>query len=182
MEKIEEFIKIHFNNAIKLKIRFKKTEPKEWTSLIVANELMLQYGHLINTTYHNDYIDEKNRNITNIKDELSDVLLQLCYLSYLENVSFEDIEKYAIDKIDIEYISILIGQLIEALMEKEGYRYKKSRSGFKNIEDFIKDRIKRIFVLVFNYIEKNKIDMVYEFNLMLEDANNFLDNYVQENN
>ena len=119
MENIKEFLNIHYENAIRLKERFKKTEPKEWTPLIVVCELNVQYGHLLNTIHHNAYFEEIGRNIVNTNDEISDVLLQLSYLSYLENINMNNMDKYKNEDIDIEYAAILLGQLSEAIMEKE---------------------------------------------------------------
>ena len=178
MENIKEFLNIHYENAIRLKERFKKTEPKEWTPLIVVCELNVQYGHLLNTIHHNAYFEEIGRNIVNTNDEISDVLLQLSYLSYLENINMNNMDKYKNEDIDIEYAAILLGQLSEAIMEKEKYRYRKERTGFNNLDEFIEDRIFRLFIIIGNFAKKNKINIIKEFNLMLDDANNFLDNYV----
>lgn len=179
MKIINDFLNSQFDNAIKLKERFKKTEPKKWTSLTVVCELNVQYAHLINTTYHDNYLDEKGRNIVNTNDELCDVLLQLCYLSYLEGININNIKKYKNKKINIEYAIILLGQLTEAIMEKEKYRFNKNRIGFNSINDFIEDRLLRLFIIVGNFALNNKINIIKEFDLMLIDANNFLDNYVQ---
>ena len=64
MENIKEFLNTHYENAVRLKERFKKTEPKEWTPLIVICELNVQYGHLLNTIHHNAYFEEIGRNIS----------------------------------------------------------------------------------------------------------------------
>ena len=178
MEKLKEFIEIHYENAIKLKEKFKKTEKKEWTPLIVACELSVQYGHLMNILHKDEFLEEKNRNIVDINDEISDILLQLTYLSYLEKINFKDLNNYKLEDINIEYVSILLGQLIETLMEKEDYRFKKYRYGFSNNDLFIQDRIIRIFIIVFNFTKKNNVDIIKSFNLMLDDANKFLNNYV----
>ncbi len=180
MENIKEFLNTHYENAIRLKERFKTTEPTEWTPLIVICELSVQYGHLINTIHHNAYLEERGRNIVNTNDEISDVLLQLSYLSYLENINIDNIDKYKNEDIDIEYAIILLGQLTEAIMEKENYRYSKERIGFNNIDEFIEDRIFRLFTIIGNFAKKNMINIIKEFDLMLDDANNFLDNYVQK--
>lgn len=182
MEELKEFLITHYENAIRLKERFKYTEPKEWTSLMVCCELSVQYGHLINTLYHNTYLDENNRNITNTSDEISDVLLQLSYLSYLEKVDFKKINHYPVLDIHVEHLSILLGQLMEALMEKENYRFKKERIGFVDIHEFIEDRIIRMLLVVSNFAKKNGIDMIKSFQNMLNDANGFLNSYVSEVN
>jgi len=179
MEMLKKFFSTHYENAIRLKERFKCTEPKIWSSLIVSNELAVQYGHLINTTYQDEFFNENNRNIVNVGDEVADVLLQLCYLGYLEEVDFTKIDGYEIKDIDVKYGVILLGQLIEALMEKEGYRYRKERVGFETIQHFIEDRIIRLLLVVYKFSCLNNLDIVNDFDLMLKDANGFLDRYVQ---
>lgn len=179
MEMLKNFLSIHYKNAIELKERFKSIESKNWNSLIVSNELVVQYGHLINTIYQDESLNEDGRNIVNTNDEISDVLLQLCYLGYIEQVDFSKIEQYEIKDIDIKLGSILLGQLVEVLMEKEGYRYKKDRYGFKNNQLFIEDRIIKLLLIIYNFSKNNNIDIISDFKLMLEDANGFLDSYVQ---
>ena len=142
---------------------------------------MFSYGHLINTIHHNSYLDEKGRNIINTKDGNIRCITSIkSYLSYLQNIDIGNIDKYKNEDINIEYATILIGQLTEALMEKENFRYSKDRTDFNSIDEFIEDRILRLFVMIGNFAEKNKINIIEEFDLMLEDANNFLDNYVQK--
>lgn len=77
MNDIIYFIDNYYDKAIELKERFKVTEDKKWDSLTVISELNVQFGHL--TYLLSDYKEygEKNRNIHNVGDELSDVLLQI---------------------------------------------------------------------------------------------------------
>lgn len=75
-----EFLENCFDNAIKLKERFKITEKKEWNSLIVILELNIQIGHYTSLLSNNEYTTEKGRKISDKADELSDILLQLCAL------------------------------------------------------------------------------------------------------
>lgn len=179
MEMLKKFLNAHYQNAIELKERFKCIESKEWNSLIVSNELVVQYAHLINTINQDEYLNEKGRNIVNTNDEISDVLLQICYLGYMEQVDFFKIEDYEIKEVDIKLGIVLLGQLVEALMEKEGYRFKKDRCGFQDNQQFVADRIIKLLLIIYNFSKKNNIDIVSDFKLMLEDASAFLDNYVQ---
>lgn len=179
MEMLKNFLSTHYQNAIKLKERFKCIEPKEWNSLIVSNELVVQYAHLINSINQDEDLNEEGRNIVNTNDEISDVLLQLCYLGYLEQVDFSKIENYHVKEVDIKLGIVLLGQLVEALMEKEGYRFKKNRCGFQDNQQFIEDRIVKLLLIIYNFSKNNNINIVSDFKLMLEDASAFLDNYVQ---
>lgn len=170
-----EFIDKCYEDAVKLKKGFKKTEEKEWNIITVLLELGVQIGHLFDLKCNNIELKENNRNINNIGDEISDVLLQTLYLGFLENVDFKKEIKFEYS--NIEGLMVLYGQLVEAVMEEESYRFKKERNGFENRLEFIKDRILKIYILTINYSLKINIDVITEFNKMKEDAEKFLKNY-----
>ena len=113
---------------------------------------------------------------------MSDILLQLSYLIELENINIEldNYKDYTYDKID--GLPILFGQLSEALLEKNDYRFKKERATFNNIDEFIKDRITKILLICFNYANKNNIDLLKEFDLMYVDATKFLEKKLNNGN
>ena len=72
---------------------------------------------------------------------------------------------------------ILFGQLNEAIMEKYGYRFNKPRKGFSTIDDFIENRILRLFDITYQIAEKYNLEIEREFFLMLNDAYTFLENF-----
>lgn len=170
-----KFIDKCYNNAIKLKEEFKKTEAKEWNIITVLLELGVQIGHIFDLKCNCTILKEYNRNINNIGDEISDVLLQTIYLGYLENVNFK--KNIAFDYSNLDGIIVLYGQLLEAVMEEESYRFKKERNGFISRKEFIKDRILKIYIIIINYSQKININVINEFEKMKEDAENFLKNY-----
>ena len=88
MNILEHFVKEHYQNAIKLKERFKSIEDKPWDSLTVMAELNVQIGHVFTVLKDCQGLIEPGRAINNLGDEISDVLLQLSYLAYLEGVTF----------------------------------------------------------------------------------------------
>ena len=45
MENIKAFLKENYDEAIKLKERFKITENKEWDAITILAELNVQLGH-----------------------------------------------------------------------------------------------------------------------------------------
>lgn len=59
---MKEFLEREFEKAIILKKAFKKTEEREWNSLIVLNELMIQIGHYANVIRKNEYSIEERKN------------------------------------------------------------------------------------------------------------------------
>lgn len=184
MDYIQSFISNKYVEAVVLKEKFKEVEENEWNSLTVMLELGVQLGHVHNIYIKNQNIDESERNFNNLGDELSDVLLQLMYLSYLENIDFDNISAY--DKFNcpknarLNALSVLYGQLSEALMEKYGYRFYKQRKGFPELNSFIKDRMMRILLIIFAIAKDNNIDMNEEFDRMNEDARNFLSKKLQD--
>ncbi|MGN1337213.1 MAG: hypothetical protein ACI4WW_01935 [Candidatus Coprovivens sp.] len=172
----------HFK-ALELKDKFKVLEKNDWNSITVMNELIVQIGHVFNVLNHNDFIDEIGRTwIKNMGDELSDILLQLSTLAKLENIEFDldNYKDYCYDNLD--GLIVLSGQLSEAILEKNNYRFNKPRKTFNNIDDFIKDRIIKLMLIVFNYSINNNIDINKEFILMYEDASNFIEKKTNNGN
>jgi len=178
MEDIIRFLDIHYKNALKLVSDFDITKNKKWDPQIYLNELYVQLGHVYNVLFNNDEVNETKRKINNLGDELSDVLLQLINLSKILNIDMYEIQKlkdYSYD--NINGISILLGQLTEAVMEINECRFKKSRYGFDSSYDFVKDRIFKLFIITYNISKDYKLDMIKEFGDMLNDANGFLDRF-----
>ena len=172
-----KFLVNNYDKAINLKNKFRLIEIKDWDSLTVVSELTVQIGHIFNFFIKDSEISENNRLFNDLGDELSDVLLQLTYLIYLEEcvISKQDIEAFRdFDYSNIVSLPILLGQLHEALLEKYEYRFDKDRAGFKNRDEFIKDRILRIYLIVFNFAANNNLDLNDEFEKMNQDASNFI--------
>lgn len=175
MNDIIKFLNIHYKNALKLVSDFDITKSKAWDPQIYLNELYVQLGHVYNVLFANDKVNETQRKIDNLGDELSDVLLQLINLAKILNIDMYDIKELE----DYEYnnlngISILLGQLTEAIMEMNECRFKKDRIGFDTSYDFVKDRLFKLFIITYNISKVYKLDMIKEFNDMLKDANGFL--------
>ena len=93
MNNPRDFFNHCLTKAISLKEKFKVLEKNDWNSLTVLLELNVQIGHLVNVVNDDIEIKEDGRCIDNIGDEISDVLLQLSYLSYLEKLNFDNIEE-----------------------------------------------------------------------------------------
>lgn len=183
MNNFVEFIQKNYNKAITLKEKFKKIENKEWDSLTVLLELIVQTGHCINVLKPDEAINEKDRHINNLGDELSDILLQLSYFSYLEKIEFTNLEQYeSYNYNDLTGLIVLLGQTSEALLEKTKYRFDKPRSGFNSKQDFIKDRLIKMFLIIFNFAEANQIKIDKEFDEMIIDASNFIERKILDGN
>lgn len=183
MKDIIDFLNIHYKNAIKLVNDFDITKNKKWDEQIYLNELYVQVGHVYNVLYKDNSINESKRSINNLGDELSDVVLQLMNLA-----NYLNIDMYEITSIkDFEYgningLSVLLGQLTEVIMESNDCRFKKDRDGFKNSYDFVKDRLFKMFIITFKIAKEYKLNMIMEFQLMLDDANAFLKRFKKNKN
>jgi hypothetical protein len=169
------FIDECYNDAITLKEQFKITESKDWDIITVLLELGVQIGHIFDIECNTGSLKEPMRNIHELGDEVSDVLLQTMYLGYLAKVDFK--RKIDFEYYDINGIMVLYGQLVETIMEENSYRFKKERVGFDTRLDFIKDRILKIYLLTINYAKENNINVIEEFKKMKKDAEGFLREY-----
>ncbi len=182
MNDIINFLNTHYKNAIKLVENFNITKEKEWQVGEYINELYVQVGHVYNVIFNDSLVNEEKRDINNLGDELSDVLLQIINISKVLNVNMYDIVDYNNYYYDnINGLSILLGQLTEAIMEMNEYRFKKNRSGFSSSYEFVKDRLYKLFIIAFNISRRYNLDMNEEFSKMLNDANKFLKNFKNNN-
>lgn len=175
MEKVISFLDNCYQKAIKLSNDFSITRDYEWTPLLILNELSIQVGHIYNIAYQSEAVNEPNRSFSNLGDELSDVFLQLIALADSMNIDMYNIRNLKpLKESDWLAFPILFGQLNEAVMEKFGYRFNKPRSGFQTLDEFIENRILRLFDITYQIAEKYHLDIENEFSLMLDDANAFL--------
>lgn len=125
MKDIIKFLDVHYKSALKLVSDFDITKNKAWNPQIYLNELYVQLGHVYNVLFANENVNENKRKIDNLGDELSDVLLQLINLAKIMNINMYDIKDYKDFKYDnINGITILLGQLTEAVMEINECRFK----------------------------------------------------------
>ncbi len=175
MEKVISFLDSYYQKAIKLSNDFSITRDYGWTPLLILNELSIQVGHIYNIAYQSEAVNEPDRVFSNLGDELSDVFLQLIALADSMNIDMYNIRDLKPLKED-DWLSfpVLFGQLNEAVMEKYGFRFNKPRCGFSSTDEFIENRILRLFDITYQIAEKYNLDIEKEFSLMLEDANNFL--------
>lgn len=172
---IIDFLDHYYQKALKLSVDFSITRDFDWTPLLILNELSVQVGHVYNIIYQNPAVDEPQRAFNNMGDELSDVFLQLITLADALNIDLYHIKNLPPVTEDSWFaLPILLGQLNEAVMEKFGYRFNKPRSGFTTTEQFIEDRILRLFVVGYRIAQKYQLSIEREFELMLDDANQFL--------
>ena len=175
MNKVISFLDNYYEKAIKLSNDFSITRDFDWTPLLILNELSVQVGQIYNIVYQSEAVNEPNRSFDNLGDELSDVFLQLITLADSMNIDMYHIKDLKPLKEDSWYsFPVLFGQLNEAVMEKYGFRFNKPRHTFKTTDEFIENRILRLFDITYQIAEKYNLDIETEFQLMLDDANAFL--------
>ncbi len=174
-----EFVKRYYEPSILLKNRFKITEKKDWDYLTVNNELLVQIGHVFTIESNNKNITEDYRRIENIGDEISDIIFQLILLTYYLQYNIDFIE-HNCEEATLESFIIVLGQCSEALLEKSKLRFYKKRPGYETTDDYIKHKISQLFSIIYNFSIEKKVEIYKEYNLMLVDANNFLNNYIEK--
>ena len=179
MNDIIAFLNVHYDNAIRLVKAFEMTKAKEWNQNLYIDESIVQLGHVFNVLSPTESSSETGRKIDNLGDELADVLLQLINLAHVSNIDMyevKELQNYKSKELLNDFV-VLFGQLTEATMENNGYRFRKDRVGFESSYDFIKDRIFKLFIITFEIANEHNLDMIEEFDLMLKDANGFLRNF-----
>lgn len=180
--KINEFITKYYTASVELKEKFKITEEKEWNGLTVLNELQVQIGHVAHIISDNKSFGEKGRHISDIGDEISDVILQLFSYSTkvridLRNLEFcEELNDDTISS-NMMNLLIVIGKLAEITLENEKYRHYKIRYGFPEIKNYLISLFNEFFQIIFSIIKYLNLNIDEEYEKMLKDANKFLDRY-----
>lgn len=183
MEDIKVFLKDNYDDAIKLKERFKITENKEWDAITVLAELNVQLGHFSYLISKYKNYGENGRNINDLGDELSDIVLQLISLCWKLDLDFQNYD-YNYSYITFENVAeamlsfnTVYGQVSEKILEMKEYRHYKIRYGYAKEEDFLCFNIARLFEIVFSIAYDLDLKLSNEFKKMILDASNFLDNY-----
>lgn len=182
-ERIKIFINSKTTDCLALESQFAKIKKHKWnSSVVLIAELNVQLGQLFSILEKTEERLEPERKFDDIGDELSDILLNLLYLSYLEDFNFAeyisvgDIEVLKENSLkSLKSLPIIFGKLSEAILEKNGYRFKKSHGTFPNLESYIRTLISYIYVVIFVYAIDNNIAIEEEFQKMLESAYSFVE-------
>jgi len=175
---IPKFIKNNTPQSMELEERFSRIKENKWTPNTVLHEMGVQLGQLMSFLSATKASEEKGRTFTDVSDELCDISLQLIYLTSALNLNLEHIsanpEYIKFDSTNLFDLYPLYGQITEAFLEEEKNRFSKPREGFKTRLDFIKDRIIKMYIIIFNYAEKHNIDMNKRYREMCSEATQFI--------
>ena len=182
---VRYFLDNYYDKAIELKNRFRITENKKWNSITVLGEMNTQLGHFcLLMSEHKEY-KEVGRNIHDIGDELSDIVLQIIVLAWKLKINLKEYE-YNYKKVEFSSISdallsfnVLYGQVSEIILEKYNYRHYKIRYEFSKVNDFILFKLANMLEIIFNIADTLNVDMSHEFDLMLKDASGFLNRFAR---
>ena len=180
--------------ALNLKSKFKVTEEKEWDSLTICLELMVQIGHL-----NFVLLREKNspdlhipfiKDDTLIEDEICDVLFQLLNLANFTEINLIGVWKSReFDSKNLNCslyenmlnLSNYAGNISDALLML--YNYKDSRDLDK---DILIERIKLCVIKMINHLNnicKNfDINIDVSFKNMIKESEEYLSLYKEHNN
>ena len=123
---VKYFLDNYYDKAIELKKNFKITEDKNWNAITVLGEMNTQLGHFcLLMSEHKEY-KEVGRNIHDIGDELSDIVLQIVALAWKLKLNLKEYE-YNYKKVEFSSINdailsfnVVYGQVSEIILEKYG--------------------------------------------------------------
>lgn len=182
---VKYFLDNYYDKAIELKKNFKITEDKNWNAITVLGEMNTQLGHFcLLMSEHKEY-KEVGRNIHDIGDELSDIVLQIVALAWKLKLNLKEYE-YNYKKVEFSSINdailsfnVVYGQVSEIILEKYKYRHYKIRYEFSKVNDFILYKLANMLEIIFNIANVLNVNMAHEFDLMLNDANKFLDRFAK---
>ena len=185
---MKRFINDYYDKAIELKKMFQITENKKWDQFTVLAELNVQFGHLAYLlSEYKDY-GETNRNIHDLGDELSDVLLQIFALCWKCNIDLKEFNyEYSIPNFNncndaILSFNVVYGQVSEIIMEIEEFRHYKIRYGYSKQTDYLLTNIAKLIEIVFYIGKEYNIDFGFEFDKMFKDASGFLERFEKSKN
>ncbi|ASO18077.1 hypothetical protein FHR81_002474 [Actinoalloteichus hoggarensis] len=163
----------------RLRAGFASTVRQPWTATTAAAEMAVQLGHLAlcllrqRGTDTTD-LDDPHRPITNIGDELADVLLAVLSVPMLADLEPADLPATrpagSADEVG-QLLSLLIavGQLAEAAMIQDGYRHLPTGT-----PPSIQTASAAAATAASTLADSQKLDLVAEFRAMAVDAESFL--------
>lgn len=164
----------------RLRQGFAGTAPQPWTATTAAAELTVQLGHLALCLLHRRRadttdIDDPQRPITNIGDELADVLLATLSVTTLAGMEPAGVSESrpTSGNGEIEaFLRLLVsaGQLAEVAMMRDGFRHQPAGTP-PSIPAAGADAVAACDVLA-NHLN---LDLLAEFRAMVTDAEAFLD-------
>jgi hypothetical protein len=163
----------------RLRVGFASTAPQRWTATTAAAELTVQLGHLALCLLRRRgadtaALDDPQRPISNIGDELADVLLATLSVTTLANTQPADLPALRSTGRDGEIdrllrLLIAAGQLAEATMMYDGFRHRPTGTP-PSIAAASASAVAGCEALA----HRLGVDLLAEFGVMVADAEAFL--------
>ena len=177
---IISFIEDYNEKCKVLRKGFYELEQRMWTNIMYWSELSIQLQHFIFATSNNknkNKIKESFRDISNVEDEICDVIYQLINIlkSYnlrIDRNMFCDLE-YTSEMELKEICIVLSGQIGDAILRIEHYKHSSTQTVFSD-KELIRNNCFYIMCLMFEYAYGHGINIRYAFDKMLEDAKNYI--------
>lgn len=171
------------NEARRLRQRFARTAPQQWTVTTAATELSVQLGHLAlcmlrRRGYDVSDVEDTERPITNLGDELADVVLAALSIAVLANTVPAPLDTTAttLQNADDAFLRLLVaaGELSEVALVEHGYRHRPTGTP-RALADAVTNVIGACDALA----TRVGLDLDDEFDAMVISADAFLDDRLQ---
>lgn len=164
----------------RLRGRFSQTAPRDWDAVTAAAELSVQLGHLAlcllrrNGSDTTD-LDDPQRPIANIGDELADIMLATLSIMVLAEVEpaglRNNADRESDEKASFLRLLVAIGRLCEVAMVTHRYRHRPTGAS-----PSLPDAAAHVLTTCEMLADRLEIDLLSEFRIMVADADWFLDN------
>ena len=173
------------DKAIGLHCAFQKTSEESWIVQDIVAELTIQIGHIVTASKVSIAgINEAERNLDDLDDEISDVLLQAMVLAYLFESKIEDCDvtdnsyqDYSTSDIVLTLYQIA-SQLTESSMRLNGKRFPQKRDLLHDgEEDFFLNRLNKLIAILLYFAKQQDMDIKNCFEIMEHGAYHFLSGY-----
>ncbi|MCA1441936.1 hypothetical protein I6F07_17290 [Ensifer sp. IC4062] len=175
--------------VIDLRIAFQVVELHPWTAREIAEELLVQIGHLgvaLLVSEGKDAPLEANRGIDSIQDEVADVAFHLLALGIYSGVNAGDLNSLSVTSFPESkahgyfQLAALAGQILECVMSVLGVKLPLERPGYDSEEIFLRDRVRRAIALLCWISTDLGVELNAALDNMFEDAGRFLQKHTQE--
>ncbi len=173
------------DKAKDLHCAFQETSKENWIVQDIVAELTIQVGHIVTASGVSVAgVNEAERKLDDIDDEIADVLLQTMVLAYLFGSKVEDFEitdnsyrEYSTSDVVLTLYQIT-SQLTESSMRLNGKRFPQKRDTSHDGEEaFFLHRLNKLISLLLHFAKQQNMDIENCFETMEQGAYNFLSGY-----
>ncbi|MFF5985884.1 nucleoside triphosphate pyrophosphohydrolase family protein [Prauserella flavalba] len=180
---LPDYLHSMLDEAHRLRQRFARTAPQQWTVMTAATELSVQLGHLalcmLRGRGHDvSDMEDPERPITNLGDELADVVLAVLSIAVLANTVPTPLATPAATPLNADdaFFRLLVaaGELSEAALVEHGYRHRPTGTPRP-----LADAVTNVLAACDTLATRLGIDLGDEFDAMVVSADAFLDDRLE---